>query len=372
MDDRGPPADCSFDVPDAGEMALDTVASMLRSMAEFALEQERVDPAIFRQQAEGWAQHVIMAAPPPMVAPPPAPPEKGGAGSGRRDWQGVRQFVRDYCRSSAQHSTGVAADLRHVIWVFVRNFSQAFALDEQLDDQMQQQVARLEKLVEASAASELRREVLDVVGRLTQAFEERRHRQRVQMTTLGDTVRTLGDELESARREGEMDPLTGVFNRKAFDAYLDRTVEVFNAFRQEMCLLVIDVDNFKAINDSCGHAVGDQVLREVADAIGKVFLRKSDFVSRFGGDEFAVILRETPLANALPLAERVLSRVRAVRVKAGGAEVALTVSMGGAAMEPGDDARGWFERADRGLYGAKSAGRNRLAIGERAAAPPSP
>ncbi len=348
----------SSDAPEPGEMALDTLAGILRSMAEFALDQEGADAGAFRQQAEAWARHVIMAA--PAQGKPGA---DAGSASGRRDWQGVRQFVHEYCRSSAKHAASVTADLREVIWVFIRNFSQAFALNEETDERIQRQVVRLEQLIGASPASELKREVLDAVATLTQAFEERRQRQRVQMASMGESVRALGDELETARREGEMDPLTRVFNRKALDDYLQRTVEMFRAFRYQMCLLVIDVDHFKGINDSHGHMVGDQVLCEVANAIVKVFLRKSDFVARFGGDEFAVVLRETALKDALTLAERVLSRVKAVKIPGADQEIALSASMGVAAIEVDDDAKTWFERADRGLYSAKSAGRDRLAVG---------
>src|SRR3990172_8930281 len=120
--------------PAAGEMALDTLASMLRSMAEFALDQENTDTLAFRQQAEAWAQHVIMAAPVPGV------PDDGAArAGGRRDWQGIRQFVREYCRLSSRHSASVGSDLRDVIWVFIRNFSQAFALDEETDERIRVQ-----------------------------------------------------------------------------------------------------------------------------------------------------------------------------------------------------------------------------------------
>jgi diguanylate cyclase len=340
-------------------MALDTLASVLRTLAEFALDQEGDDVRTFRQQAEAWAQHVTVASPAPGASEAPA----GGA-TGRRDWQGVRQFVREYCRSSAKHAASVAADLRDVIWVFIRNFSQALASDEETDERIRLQVARLEELVQASAASELKREALDAIGSLTRAFEERRERQRARMASLGNTVRALGDELESARREGEIDPLTRVFNRKAFDAYLERSVEIFRAFRQQSCLLVVDVDRFKGINDTFGHTVGDQVLREVADAIVRVFLRKNDFVARFGGDEFAVVLRETALENALALAERVLGRARGWKIAAGGGAVTVTLTIGVAALTAGDDARTWFDRADKGLYAAKTAGRDRAAAGQ--------
>ncbi len=367
---------------EAGQMALDTVASILRALGEFALDGEKADAATYRGEAEAWAQHVTLAKPPPGpsvaagegAAPKRIPasttePEAQGA---RRDWQGVRRFVREYCKASAHRATSVASDLRDTIWLFIHNFGQALAQDAEADVLVQEQVRRLEGLVARSEASELKREVMDAVGALTRALGERRERQRAQMATLGETVRALGGELESARREGETDPLTRVCNRKAFDVHLERTVEMYRAFRQEACLLLVDVDHFKAVNDGHGHAVGDEALRAVADAISKVFLRKDDFVSRFGGDEFAVILRETAPEHLPALAERLLTRVRSLRIPAGERELTLSLTVGGAALSPGDDARAWFERADRGLYGAKAAGRDRFQAGEAAppAAPP--
>jgi diguanylate cyclase len=270
--------------------------------------------------------------------------------------------VRDYCQASSKRVADVTTDLRQVIWVFIRNISQAFSADEQTDERLLSQMGRLEKLVEANATAELKREVLDAVGTLKVILEERNQRQHKQMQVLGAQVRSLGDELESARREGETDPLTRISNRKAFDEYLARSVEMFKAFGNPMSMLVVDVDHFKTVNDSNGHVTGDEVLRHVANAVVKVFLRKNDFVSRIGGDEFAVILRETNAADARTLAERVLGRIRALRVPTSTEEtIAVTVSIGLAEITDDDDEKAWLDRADRCLYAAKEAGRDRVA-----------
>lgn len=359
---------------DPREQAIDTLGALLRSMAEFALQQEHTDTDTFRKLAEAWAQHVLLAAPVPGVPSTVAPRPATG---GRRDWEGVRRFVHEYCRSSSSHNANVAGDLREVIWVFVRNFTQSFSAEEATDERLQEQLARLERLVDASDVAQLKREMLDTVGTLTQELGERRERQRAQMATLGETVRALGDELASARKDGETDPLTRLFNRKALDAYVEESVQMFGAFRQDTCLLLVDIDHFKSINDASGHLVGDDVLRQVADALARVFLRKSDFVARYGGDELAVVLREASLGDAARLAERVLSRVRMLRIPAGDRHVGVTVSIGAAALGREDDAKRWFERADRGLYAAKAAGRDAFAAGGDAvlggdSSPPSP
>jgi diguanylate cyclase (GGDEF)-like protein len=337
-------------------MALDTLAGILRNMAEFALEQDGTDIPTFRAIAEAWAKHVTLA-----TAPPGAPEEDATTRKGRREWEGVRRFVREYCQASCHRATHVTADLRQVIWVFIRNISQAFTQDEETDGRLRAQMSRLETLVEAHSTDALKREVLDAVGTLKTVLTERNERQHRQMQVLGAQVRSLGHELESARRESETDPLTRIPNRKAFDEYLAGSVEMHKAFGQAMSLLVVDVDHFKTVNDGNGHSTGDEVLRNVANALVKVFLRKNDFVARMGGDEFAVILRETSEADARVLAERVLARIRSLRVAAASEEILeVTVSIGLAKIEAADDEKMWLERADRALYLAKEAGRDRV------------
>jgi diguanylate cyclase len=340
----------------AGDMALDTLAGILRSMAEFALEQEGTDIPTFRAIAEAWAKHVTLATAPPGAAEDDAKTRKG-----RREWEGVRRFVRDYCQASAKRVGEVTTDLRGVIWVFIRNLSQAFNQDEEVDGRIRMQIGRLEMLVEANSVADLKREVLDAVGMLKSIIHERSERQQKQMQLLGAQVHSLGHELESARRESETDPLTRICNRKAFDEYLAASVEIHRAFGYPMSMLVVDVDNFKDVNDSSGHITGDEVLRQVADAVVKVFLRKNDFVSRLGGDEFAIILRETGVRDASALAERVLGRIRSLLVPTTNNEtLAVTVSIGLAEIQADDDGKSWLDRADRCLYAAKQGGRNRL------------
>lgn len=341
------------------DMALDTLASILHSMADYALEQDGVDLATFRANAQAWAKHVTLA-----TAPPGRPEDEAKSRGGRREWEAIRRFVREYCQASSKRATEVTTDLRQVIWVFIRNLSQALGEDEEIDGRLQVQMDRLAAMVEASQTAELKREVLDAVTMLKGILVERSERHQRQLQVLGAQVRSLGSELESARRESETDPLTRICNRKAFDEYLARSVEIHQAFGDSMSLMIVDVDHFKGINDSSGHITGDEVLQQVADAVVKVFLRKNDFVARIGGDEFAVILRETKADDARALAERVLGRVRGLAFSsADGQQHTITVSIGLSGIVAGDDQKAWFDRTDRCLYAAKQAGRDRAVVG---------
>ena len=343
-------------------LALDTLAGVVRTLGEFALPRSEGDLEVFRQDSEAWASHVAIASPAPG-APPAAERSAGGKDAGRRDWEGLRRFVRSYCQASSQHAHTVVADLRETLWLFIRNLNQAFAEDGETDDAIRARLARLEALAHAANASDLKREVLETALNLGQMLETRHKRHRTQMAQLGDRVRLLGSELESARRDGETDPVTAILNRKAFDEYLARTVEICGAFGQQASLLLIDIDHFKTINDTHGHTMGDDALRQVSNAVVRVFLRKSDFCARYGGDELAVILRETAAKEAEALAERVLRGVRAINLVGPAGVITPTVSIGLGGYAAGDDGKSWIDRADRGLYTAKQAGRNRAALG---------
>jgi diguanylate cyclase len=358
---KDPDDDAAKSGGDSGhcEMALDTLAGILRSMGDYALEQEGVDVPTFRNLAEAWAKHVTLA-----TAPPGAPEDDAKTRSGRREWEGVRRFVREYCRSSSKKFADVTTDLRQAIWVFIRHLRQAFAQDQDVDGRLLVQMERLEQLVQGTETADLKREVLDAVTMLKGILQERAQRHEKQLQVLGAQVRSLGHELESARRESETDPLTRICNRKAFDEFLARTVEIYQTFGDPMSMLIVDIDHFKTVNDSSGHVTGDEVLQQVADAVVKVFLRKNDFVARIGGDEFAVVLRETKLEDARVLAERVVSRVRSLIINTtSGQKLTATVSIGLAQIVTGEDEKAWFERTDRFLYNAKQAGRDRAASG---------
>ena len=339
------------------EMSLDTLGNIVRTIGEFALDQEDVDTTSFTQVAEQWAQHILVGAPPTGA---------DSAGSeARRDWAGVREFVRDYCKNSSTHARTVITDLRQVVWVFIQNLSQTVSHSAAADERIREHMGRLELAAQntssTSSTADLKREVLSTVVAVAKVMEERKRMDHERVEDLGATVRKLGQELESVRKESEVDPLTRLYNRKAFDAFLARTVELSHAFEQPACLMLVDLDRFKPINYTFGHQMGDFVLSKLADALSRIFLRKNDLVARYGGDELAVVLRETTVADGRMLAERLLRAVRAIRIEREGTSIGLSVSIGIADLRADETATTWLERSDRALYRAKNAGRDQVA-----------
>jgi len=157
------------------------------------------------------------------------------------------------------------------------------------------------------------------------------------------------------------DPLTGLHNRRYFQTRLAIEFARAKRFDEPLALILVDVDEFKHINDRYGHLAGDRVLVELARLFTER-LRQIDLVARLGGDEFALILPNTSAAGASRLAERLIERVRDVRFAAGKESIAVTLSAGVASSPQcaADDRDGLFECGDRALYRAKRKGRNRI------------
>ena len=156
-------------------------------------------------------------------------------------------------------------------------------------------------------------------------------------------------------RISTVDALTGALNRRALDQRLDEIVRQYNRVPSNQCLLVLDLDGFKAVNDTQGHDRGDAVLAQIATLLrGRI--RITDRLYRYGGDEFVVLASDSDLEHSRELAEELRELV--------GAEtgVPITVSIGVAQYAVGETPAAWLRRADEALYRAKQAGRNRVDV----------
>lgn len=158
------------------------------------------------------------------------------------------------------------------------------------------------------------------------------------------------------------DPLTGAHNRRYFIEMLKNELVRAQRYHHPTCLMVIDIDRFKDINDSFGHDIGDQVIKEVVKVSSGV-LRKNDVFSRFGGEEFTILLPETTLEEAAAIAERLCTNIANTRIITPQNQIAFTVSGGVMQVESGDDTpEKTLKRADIALYQAKHQGRNRIVV----------
>ncbi|MBI3902917.1 MAG: GGDEF domain-containing protein [Nitrosomonadales bacterium] len=177
-------------------------------------------------------------------------------------------------------------------------------------------------------------------------------------------VEKLHKELESARGEALIDPLTGILNRRGFEGKAQQIFADKASVEKGLCLLMLDIDHFKKINDTYGHLFGDKVICGIAAAI-KSKIKGQDAVARLGGEEFAVLLPETAVAGAHAVAEQIRSSIERGKIRRldtqeqiGG----ITISIGVSIYAAGSNITELLDQADKALYVSKEGGRNRVSV----------
>lgn len=235
----------------------------------------------------------------------------------------------------AEHSVGVIVPYLWHEWGWVRFLGLALALSAGAGIVMMLERARIDKLSEAKRELEAK-------------VEERTA-----------SLRDANDRLaELATR----DPLTGIHNRRAFMERLDQEWSAALRHGQPFCVLMLDLDHFKEVNDTYGHLVGDTVLREVAQR-AQGALREADMLARYGGEEFVVLTSHTDAEQATVAAERIRIAVGNTPIMLDGVVIQVTVSIGLSQAQPQKETQtNLFNRTDTALYAAKAAGRNRVKV----------
>lgn len=181
---------------------------------------------------------------------------------------------------------------------------------------------------------------------------------RSNLGSLRERVRAAEKMSERLGEEALTDPLTKIWNKRAFSKRLSEALDGTEHF--PLSLIIFDIDNFKGVNDNYGHQAGDKALQAIADRASNA-LRRSDALFRYAGDEFAVVLVQTPLSAAIEAAERIRQATETIRFTyRGQGELRITVTLGVAEAKKGESLTSLFERADQALLNAKRDGRNRV------------
>lgn len=179
---------------------------------------------------------------------------------------------------------------------------------------------------------------------------------------LSQAMTQLNDARKEAERRAQIDPLTGVLNRRAFFTRLEKAIEHARETHTPLSFLMLDIDRFKRINDTQGHLAGDAVIERVSEAI-QTACTAGQAIGRYGGEEFAILLPDTPIADAVPFAERLRQRIAETIVYHNKSSLNVTASIGVAVLGPdSSDAMFLVESADQALFEAKRSGRNQVRL----------
>jgi diguanylate cyclase len=247
----------------------------------------------------------------------------------------------------------------------------------QMDTQIREQVDGLQSSMQEAADLEDLKHVLEnhlegLLGTMDQHQKQRDEREQevaARLHSLAERVAHMEQEaqgyrehLEEQRQKALVDPLTGLPNRAAWSERLDLEVTQWQQHGNTLLLAMLDLDHFKRINDNYGHLAGDKVLKIIASVLRKR-LRGTDFIARFGGEEFVLLMPSTVPAAGLKLLESLRAAIEACPFHFKGEPVTITVSIGMTAFRPGEHGDQVLKRADQALYRAKNAGRNRVEPG---------
>jgi diguanylate cyclase len=268
----------------------------------------------------------------------------------------LKLYTKYVCKASLESFEEINSNLLQLISQLSRSVNDAGEKASAVGDNIN---VRLKELNDRKDGSGLNSILVEIILETTKLADASRDL-KIQLQNTDKEIDRLRNELTVVRETARIDGLTGLLNRYAFDMALNELIK--DAPAKKACLAMLDIDNFKRVNDSFGHLVGDKVIRHVASLL-KIRVPEHHQVARFGGEEIAVIMPETTLAEAFNLIDKTRAALDASRLKYKNDTIdigKITVSAGIASLHAPDSADSLIARADQALYLAKKTGRNKV------------
>lgn len=279
----------------------------------------------------------------------------------------IRQFFASYRIEESAYVQKTFEDFRGIIWGFVDQLAEDFGDEKKEDRDLRLGLENLKEAVEANSIDSLKAQAREFINSYVEYQSRKDSRRSRRMENVKKNLDTVKKQLTDVSASVNVDHLTKAMNRKAFDEHMKQLRGLIEISKKPASMIAIDIDHFKKINDSYGHAVGDVVLVECVKMLQSQFNRDTDFVARIGGEEFVVVMSETSVHEAVKRAELCLAKIRKDALVINEHTLRFTVSMGIAQWLTDESPSDWLKRADKALYDSKSAGRDRFTIAGLAA-----
>lgn len=274
----------------------------------------------------------------------------------------LRQFLASYRIDEYSYVQKTFEDFRTIIWEFVDQLAEDFGDEKKEDRALKSHLENLKEAVEANSIDSLKSQARSFINTYVEYQSRKDSRRTKRMDNIKKNLHTVKKQLSDANHTVNVDHLTKAFNRKAFDERIKQLKNLAEIDKKPMSLIALDIDHFKKINDSYGHAIGDAVLQECVKMLQSIFSGDHDFVARIGGEEFVVLLAESSLHEAVKRAEEALLKIRREALIIDQFTIKFTVSMGVAQLLQNETTEEWLKRGDKALYDSKQTGRNKITI----------
>lgn len=274
----------------------------------------------------------------------------------------LRQFFGTYRIEEYSYLQKTFDDFRGIIWSFVDQLAEDFGDEKKEDRNLRSGLENLKEAVEANSIDSLKTQARQFIHNYVEYQSRKDTRRSKRLDTIKKNLDSVKKQLTDVSQVVNIDHLTQAYNRKAFDEHVKNLRILTELSKKPATMIAIDIDYFKKVNDTFGHAVGDVVLQECVKMLRSQFGHENDFIARVGGEEFVVVMAETTLHDAVKRAEACLVKIRKDALVINEHTLRFTVSMGIAQMLPDETPSDWLKRADKALYESKANGRDRLTI----------
>jgi diguanylate cyclase (GGDEF)-like protein len=351
---------------------LDTLNAVTRLLGRHAFDTSERSAAEFEQACEAWSRHILVGTESPdslaassvedLGALPDAEPDSATSATAiplaERDWNGLYHFLQHQRLMEEQAVANTTSTLRDLVLDSLDTFGEVLDDDQDFTREIEHMLGRLRQAAENQPIEAMRTEILQTAQLISELIKTKGQGNNTQLEDMRTLIQSSRQEILDMRRELEQDPLTGVHDRGTLEKALEKLGKYATFVREDLAVLLIDVDHLKQINDLKGQAAGDAILRGVGRALIKAFPSKDDFVARFGGDEFAIILSQTDVETAMRLANRCVDLFHRLDIPWEGESLSCSVSIGVAEYNHEEGITACLSRADAALYQAKSNGRD--------------
>ena len=328
------------------DLFLNTIRALLYLIKDFSLDFEEINVEGFRKDIDVLSENLI------------SEPSLNALDSLFKKYKNI---ILSFIERQKGYLHDRETEFKDIIAILTKSVSELNSRNQNFNQNIQKHSEEVAHIILLDDIKKIKGVLKEEVNRIKEITQKKELDDNKQMGKLSEKVHTLKLELKKAETKSLMDGLTGVYNRKAFDKQIKDLVERNTVTKQSFSMIFLDIDNFKNINDHCGHQVGDSVLLILVNKF-KEFTRKEDLICRYGGDEFVIIMVGASLRAASARAKKIRHTISNAKYRFREKEVykklTLAVSIGVSTYKKGDTVATITERSDKALYLAKENGKN--------------